>query len=145
MRCAEIMRRDVEWIREGDSTLAAARKMRDENVGLLPVCDAARRVVGVLTDRDLALRVCAEGRSAAATEARDVMTPQVVACRPGQPVGHAEQLMATHRISRVIVTDRDARLLGVLSLSDIAQYDSAARIARTLGSVTLRKYRSEAP
>ena len=145
MRCSDIMKRDVEWIRHDESVLVAARCMRDQGIGILPVCDARRRVVGVVTDRDLALRVCAEGRSAAATLVRDVMTPDVVSCRPGHPLGHAEHLMRQHRISRVFVTDRNAHVVGVVSLSDLVQYEAPARIAQTLGGIAERKFRSESP
>ena len=145
MRCSEIMKRDVERISENDSVHVAARRMRDHDVGILPVCDVRRRAVGVVTDRDLALRVCAEGRSATTTLVRDVMTPQVVACRPGHPLGHAERLMEQHRISRVFVTDRSAHVVGIVSLSDVVQYERPARVARTLGRIAERKYRPESP
>jgi CBS domain-containing protein len=109
------------------------------------VCDARGRVVGVVTDRDLAVRVCAQGGMAEETLVGSVMTPDVVACRPGHPVGHAERLMSRHHVSRVFVTRRDGVLVGVLSLSDVAQFERPARVARTLAAIAERKYRPESP
>jgi len=143
VRAGEIMRRDVEWVREDCPAIAAARVMRDKNVGILPVCDAVGRVVGVITDRDIAVRVCAEDRCAT-TSVHDVMTRDVVSCTPGQSVAFAEKLMSRHHITRLVVIDH-RRLAGLLSLSDVTQYEPAARVGQTLGAIAERKYRPESP
>ncbi len=64
MRCEDIMARDILLLDANDTVKTAACRMRDANVGVLPICDDAGRVIGVLTDRDIAIRVDAEGRSA---------------------------------------------------------------------------------
>ncbi|WP_437736370.1 CBS domain-containing protein [Sorangium sp. So ce1335] len=129
------MTREVQCIMADDTIRTAARKMRDANVGFLPVCDAAYRVLGTLTDRDLAIRVLADNRPLS-TRAGDVMTRQVVACRPDDDVLRAEQLMGQHHKSRVLCTEADGRLVGVISLSDIAQREDDRNTAQTVRRVT---------
>ena len=85
MRCESIMTAEVETVRSGDTVTEAARKMRDLNIGFLPVCDRDGVVDGVITDRDIAMRVVAERRSAS-TKVDDVMTSDVVACSPDDDV-----------------------------------------------------------
>ena len=145
MRCQQIMKRDVRAVAEIDAALVAARIMREHDVGFLPVCDEAGRVVGVLTDRDLALRVCAEDSRPAATPVGSVMTRGAISCRPMQPVSHAERLMRQHHLTRIMVVDDENRPVGVISLSDIAQYEPASRVGRTLHTVAQRKYAPERP
>src|SRR5881296_2422204 len=105
MRCEEIMKRDVECIAPMQPVQEAARRMRDANVGFLPVCDSTRKVLGAITDRDIALRIVAENRPPT-TVVGDVMTREVIACRPDDEVTRAEQLMGKHHKSRMICTDK---------------------------------------
>ena len=140
MLCSEIMKNPVKWIADDDTALTAARIMRDENIGFLPVCDRSGRVVGTVTDRDLTLRILAENFPAE-TRMADVMTRQVVACSPSDEIQKAEQLMGNHHKSRVVCTDADGHLLGVVSISDIAQHDDGWRVARTVRKVTTRETR----
>jgi len=140
MRCEEIMKRDVEYVLPTQPVQEAARRMRDANVGFLPVCDSSRKVLGTITDRDIAIRIVAEGRPLT-TAAADVMTREVIACRPGDDVTRAEQLMGKHQKSRIICTDENERLIGVISLSDIAQVEEASRASQTMKQVTEREAR----
>jgi CBS domain-containing protein len=132
MRCEDLMRRPVLYLRRNHSAAFAARRMREANVGFLPVCDDRGHVLGVLTDRDLALRVCATERSSTRTRVTDVMTREVIACRPEADVQVAEQLMEAHKKSRILVTSHDGKLQGVISLSDVA------RAFEPLAAFTLR-------
>ena len=141
MRCEDIMKRDVECIDPREPVQEAARRMRDANVGFLPVCDSSKKVLGALTDRDIAIRIVAEGRPPT-TAAADVMTREVVACRPDADVRDAEQLMGTRQKSRMMVTDEDGCLCGVISLSDIAQVEEASRASQTMKQVTGREART---
>jgi CBS domain-containing protein len=95
-------------------------------------------VLGALTDRDLAIRVLAHSRPLS-TKAGDVMTRGVVACRPDDDVQRAEQLMGQHHKSRVLCTEADGRLVGIISLSDIAQSEDDRRTAQTIRRVTERE------
>jgi CBS domain-containing protein len=138
MRCEEIMKQDIACVRSNDPVTLAATKMRDENIGFLPVCDDGMKVLGTITDRDLAIRVLADGKSAS-TPIGDVMTREVVACKPGDDIRRAEELLAKHRKSRIMCLDERGRLVGVISLSDLAQADQGDAVARTLRQVTLRE------
>ena len=120
MRCADMMKTDVKCIAPDESVQEAACRMRDENIGFLPVCQESKEVEGTLTDRDIAIRVVADGK-AASTAASEAMTRDVVACSPEDDVEHAQELMAQHRKSRIMCIDDDGRLMGVISLSDIAR------------------------
>ena len=120
MRCEDLMRRPVEFIPPSQSVQAVARKMRDANIGFLPICDAEGRVLGTITDRDLATRILAADHPDVMTEVSEVMTHDLVACRPTDEISQAEELMARHQKSRLLVTDDHGRLVGVISLSDLA-------------------------
>lgn len=139
MRCVELMKSHVECVRPHDTVQDAARIMRDKGIGFLPVCDADRRVLGTLTDRDIVIRCVAEDRALPQVAVEDVMTREVVSCSPEDGLAACEELMATHRKSRIMVCDDDERLVGVISLSDIAQHDRSRRAGKTLRKVTTRE------
>jgi CBS domain-containing protein len=141
MRCEEIMKRDFEWVSPRDTVEDAARKMRDHNVGFLPVCDQSKRVLGTLTDRDIAIRIVAAKKSGT-VPIEDVMTREVVACGPQDDLQKTEQLMARNHKSRIMCVDSNGRLVGVISLSDIAQHDHGAQAADTLRQVSAREARA---
>jgi CBS domain-containing protein len=123
MLCQDLMTSEVECFRTSDTVQEIARRMRDVNVGFVPICDADGRPLGTLTDRDIAIRVCAEGRLSNEVRARDVMTHETVTCRTRDDVEVAERLMAEHHKSRIMVVSDDGRLVGVISLSDVAEQD----------------------
>ncbi len=141
MRCETIMKRDVLYTTPEDSAQRAAFIMREQNVGFLPVCDESGCVVGTITDRDLAIRVLAEGADAATTAVGEVMTCELVACAPEDDLTDAERLMARHGKSRILVTDGADHLVGVISLSDIVQRDSNKHAAHTLRKIVVREGR----
>ena len=138
MRCEEIMKKDVECVSPQDTVQAAAKRMRDENIGFLPVCDQSKKVQGTITDRDLTIRLLADGRPAT-TQVKDVMTREVVAIRPQDDLRKAEELMSKNHKSRIMCVDEGGRLVGVISLSDIAQREEAGRAAQTLRNVSERE------
>ena len=122
MRVADLMKRKPLFVTPHDTCQTAARRMRDANVGFLPVCDWEHRVIGAVTDRDLALRIVAEGLESG-LPAVDVMSHEVVACHPDDDLERAEEMMGSSHKSRLVVVDDFGRLAGVLSLSDIAEHD----------------------
>jgi CBS domain-containing protein len=134
------MKRDVKCLNMHDTVHTAARAMQDFNIGFLPVCDEQQHVVGTVTDRDLAVRVLGANLTAS-TPIADVMTRDVVSCRAGDDLHDAEQQMASHRKSRLVIVDDGGRLCGVISLSDIAQFEKSARAADTLRKVSEREAR----
>jgi CBS domain-containing protein len=141
MRCEQIMKKNIECVTQQDNVQIAARKMRDQNVGFLPVCENGKKVVGTITDRDIAVRACADDHQASTTSIADVMTREVIACKPQDDITKAQQLMSEHRKSRMLCVDDSGKLVGVISLSDIAQYESDAG-GRTLRNVTAREART---
>lgn len=120
MRLGDVMTRDVDVV-SADATLAeAAAKMRSRDVGALPVLDG-HKLVGMLTDRDITVRATAEGRDPKAVKARDVATPDVVYGFEDQTVEAAAKLMAEKQIRRLVVLSHEQRLVGIVSLGDIAK------------------------
>jgi CBS-domain-containing membrane protein len=140
-QCQQIMKRDIACLAPGASVQSAAATMRDQNIGFLPVCDDGDEVLGTVTDRDIAIRAVAENLSPQ-TAVEDVMTPEVIACRPEDDIEQAQQLMARHHKSRIMCIDRNGHLVGVISLSDLAdRFGDGA--AGTLRAVSRREARSE--
>jgi CBS domain-containing protein len=138
MLCSEIMKSEIECLSPIDAADIAARKMRDHNIGFLPVCDEALHAVGTLTDRDITVRLVAQNLPLA-TPVGELMSMDVVACRPTDHVRKAEELMSLHRVSRILCVDDDGTIAGIISLSDIAQHESPALAVQTLKDVTARE------
>jgi CBS domain-containing protein len=141
MRCEDIMKRDVECVSPQDTVQTTAARMRDQQVGFLPVCDAKKSILGAVTDRDLAVRVLAAGLPAT-TRVEQVMSPEVIACRPEDDLRRAEELMTRNHKSRIMCVTEKGVLMGVISLSDVAQAENASRAARTMRGVSEREIRN---
>jgi CBS domain-containing protein len=107
-------------IRMGETIAAAARRMRDEGIGALVVCADDGHVAGMLTDRDIAVRAVAEGLDPAHTEVRTAMTAQVVECEDVEELESAVARMERGAVRRVVVVDAAHRLVGMLSVDDVA-------------------------
>jgi predicted transcriptional regulator len=140
MRCHEIMHRRVCSVRDSDDLGLVALTMRDENVGFVPVLDSDDVVVGVVTDRDIVVRACVGTIDPRRLLAGSMMSRDVIACRPSDTVETAERKMRERRVTRLLVIDDDRCLVGIISLSDIAQYDAPGRVGRTLQAIAERKY-----
>jgi CBS domain-containing protein len=102
------------------SVAYAAKMMRDEDVGLAPIVEGDR-LVGTLTDRDIAIRVVAEGRDPESTTVREVASTDLVTVDPQQDLDEALRLMAKHQVRRLPVVEEDGRLVGVLAQADVAR------------------------
>lgn len=100
-----------------------AKLMCDNHIGCIPVCDTNNCVVGVLTDRDVILRTISCNKDAKTTKALDVMTCGVCTCKPDTTVEEATKLMSDYQIRRVPVCDQNNKIVGILSLGDLAHYD----------------------
>jgi CBS domain-containing protein len=120
MRVSEVMTRSVTCIHPDASLQEAAAKMKSLDIGPLPICDGNRRLVGMLTDRDITVRSTAEGEDPTAIRVRDIMTPEVFYCFDDQLVGEAAQLMEEKQVRRLVVLNRDGELVGIVSLGDLA-------------------------
>lgn len=122
MLCSDIMRTDVEYIAPRTTLREAALRMRDRNIGFLPVCDEFGRAIGAITDRDITVRAVASGMPSTAS-VESFVPGELIACRPSDDVEHARELMESYSKSRIICTGADGRLEGIISLSDLAQVD----------------------
>jgi CBS domain-containing protein len=136
--CVDLMTADVAVVGPDDTVARAAAEMRERNLGFLPVCAPDRQVVGVLTDRDLALRVLAEQRSLQ-TRVADVMSRDPVVCPASAELELADGLMRAHRKRRIPCVDEQGRLAGVLSLADVARYCDHERAGKLLDELTQRR------
>jgi CBS domain-containing protein len=110
----------VECIRPDATIQEAAERMRKLNVGALPVCGDNDRLVGMITDRDITVRSTAGAHDPRDTRVKDVMTPDIVYCFEDQDVEEAAELMKEKQIRRLVVLNRDKRLVGVVSMGDLA-------------------------
>ncbi len=115
------MSAEIQVVSPGLSVKRVAEQMRRQGIGYFPVCDR-RGLVGIVTDRDLACRVVAEGRDAQSTKVRDVMSTEIVWCHADDTLTDAVALMERHRIRRIPVLDHKDQLIGILSLTDIAAH-----------------------
>lgn len=130
----EIMTGDPRSVDAGDSVAAAAEIMQALNVGSVPVI-ADGRIAGIVTDRDITLRVVAENRMARETEVREIATGDPLTVTPDTLVEVAAGLMASRQIRRLPV-EEDGRLVGMLSLGDIAVDGSANRAEKALSEIS---------
>ena len=119
MKVRDVMTRDVELVTPDTSLQDAARKMRDTDTGFLPVGENDR-LVGTLTDRDITIRSTAEGQDPKSAKVRDAMTDELVFVLEESEATEAADLMARRQIRRLPVLDQDKRLVGVVSLGDLA-------------------------
>ncbi len=119
MQVGEAMTTRVETIGPDETLEYAARKMRDIGIGALPVCERDR-LVGMITDRDIVVRSIAVGVAPNTATVRDAMTPQVIYCFEDDDIQRAAHLMEQRAVRRVMVLDRAKRLVGVLSVDDLA-------------------------
>src|SRR5262249_42958620 len=100
------MKKDVVCVSEMDNARRGAKTMEEKNVGFIPICDGEHRVIGTLTDRALAIRICARDLKASATKAADIMSrEQVVTCREDEDLEVAIKRMGEKKKSRILVTD----------------------------------------
>jgi CBS domain-containing protein len=117
------------------SVAYAARMMRDEDVGVAPIVEGDK-LVGVLTDRDVAVRVVAEGRDPESTTVAEVASKDVVTVDPQQDLDEALRLMAKHQVRRLPVVEEDGRLVGVLAQADVAREGDDARTGQVVEQIS---------
>jgi CBS domain-containing protein len=142
LRAADIMTENPECVTPEVSLADAARKMRDLDVGIIPVVESEgnRRLRGVITDRDIAIRAVADGRDANNTRVSEVMTTDVETCNKNDPVQNVLRLMEREQVRRVPITDREGRLVGIIAQADVAteldEDRSEHRVANTLERIS---------
>jgi CBS domain-containing protein len=122
MKCKEIMTKDPTCCLPGDTVDQAAQLMKDEDVGPVPVVadQQTKRLLGIVTDRDLALKVVAEARQIAAVTVEEVMSRNPVTCHADDDLQKAIDTMEKHQVRRIPVVDDDNRIIGIIAQADIA-------------------------
>ncbi|SRR5579884_168560 len=121
-KCKDVMTKELTCCEPEDSAAKAAQAMKAQDIGSVPIVDSlqSKKLVGVVTDRDLAIKIVAEGRDPKSTKLKDVMTREVVTCGPDDDVEKALDAMARHQIRRIPVVDSDKRVIGIIAQADIA-------------------------
>jgi len=136
MKLSEIMTREVVILQPDDSLQSAAKKIRDRNIGFLPVC-AREELIGVISDRDITIRALADGMDVNIMLGRDLMTTPAIYCFDDQDISEAAKIMVDNQIRRLVVLRReDKGLVGVVSLGDLARHEPADRSGQVLQKVS---------
>lgn len=121
MTCEEVMTPTPTCCQPEHTTVDAAELMQREDIGLVPVvAEGSSKLIGVLTDRDIVLKVVAAGRDPRGTAVSEVMTADPVACLPQESVEAVMELMASRQVRRIPIVDTDGRIVGIVSQADIA-------------------------
>ncbi len=134
MKISEIMTRNVRLLKPEQTLREAASLMADIDAGSLPVGDNDR-LVGMITDRDIVIRAVAKGLSAD-TPVADIMTKELLYCSDTDDLNEVARNMGKAQVRRLPVIDRDKRLVGIVSLGDLARVDDPATVGRTVSRVS---------
>ena len=120
--CSEVMTKSPVSALPTDTVVNVAQLMKERDIGPVPIVEdkVSRKLVGIVTDRDLAMKVVAEGRDPNTTLVRDVMTKEVVTCREEDDIDGTLDAMSTHQLRRIPVVDKDDRLVGIIAQADVA-------------------------
>ena len=131
----DIMSRDYKWMAPDSPIAQVAQEMRDRDCGFMPLAENDK-MIGMITDRDITLRAVAEGKNPQECKARDVMTPKTYYCYDDQSVKEVCDNMGEIQVRRLPVVNRDKRLVGIVSLGDIAQAADRQNVGQTEQQIT---------
>ena len=139
-RASDVMTESVKTASVQSDLATVAAIMRDENIGIVPIVDEDRRLLGVITDRDIVVRVDAEAAPVELVRAGDVMTTSPVSVLPDDDLHEVIDRLGEEGLHRILVADVDGRLLGIISVSDLARRtDLPERIQDTLDQIARRR------
>jgi CBS domain-containing protein len=116
----EVMTSNPTTVEASASVVEAARIMRDEDTGIVPMTENGR-LIGTVTDRDIVVRVLADGKAPQSTTVREVASTDLVTVDPQQELDEALRLMASHQVRRLPVVEEDGQLVGIVSQADVAR------------------------
>lgn len=134
MKIQDIMTRSVHWVRPADTIADAARSMAEHDIGAVPVVEDSK-VVGIVTDRDIAVRAVT-GAISPDTQVRRIMTDSVLTCSPDDEVESALRLMSMEQVRRLPVSKDNAELVGMVTLADAAERGpNKAKVGETLAEI----------
>jgi CBS domain-containing protein len=132
---SDVMTSNPRGVETATPVADAARIMKSENVGSVPIVEGDR-LVGMLTDRDVAIRVVAEGKDPRSTTAGEIASRDLVTIDPQQDLDEALQLMARHQVRRLPVVEEDGRLVGIVAQADVAQVGDDARTGEVVQQIS---------
>jgi CBS domain-containing protein len=118
--CREVMTREPACCQSTDSLVRVAQVMKTEDVGAVPIVDNSKKLVGMVTDRDIVVKAVADGRACESATVGDAMSTDVVTCREDEDIEAAVSRMAERQIRRIPVVDRNGNLCGIIAQADIA-------------------------
>jgi CBS domain-containing protein len=131
----KVMTSNPRSLESGGSAVEAARLMRDENVGIVPVVEG-EKLVGTITDRDIAIRVVAEGRDPQSTTVGEIASRELVTIDPEQNLDEALRLMASHQVRRLPVVEEDGTLVGIVAQKDIAEHATDEQVGDVVEDIS---------
>jgi len=138
-KCNEVMTKNPVCCLPNDMVAKVAQLMKSKDIGPVPIIEneQTKKLVGIVTDRDLALKIVAEGRDAKSTKAEEVMTRKVVTCRGEDDVQKALDAMSEHQLRRIPVVDNDNRIVGIIAQADVAtRVDQPAKTAEVVKDIS---------
>jgi CBS domain-containing protein len=141
-KCEKVMTKKTVCCLPNDTVAKAAQLMKRENVGAIPVIEnqQTQKLVGIVTDRDLALKIVAVGRDAKSTQVGAVMTRKVVTCHPEDDLQKALDAMSEHQLRRIPIVDKDNKILGIIAQADVAtrlnKPEKTAEMVKKISQVT---------
>jgi CBS domain-containing protein len=141
-KCNDVMTKTPVCCLPHDSVAEAAGLMKSKNIGSIPVIESRQKnkLVGIVTDRDLALKIVGDGLDAKSTKVKAVMTRKVVTCLPGDDLQKALDAMAEHQLRRIPVVDNDNMILGIIAQADVAtQVDQPEKTAEMVREISQAK------
>ena len=120
--CNEVMTKNPVCCLPDDTVAKVAQVVQSENIGSIPVIEneQTQKLVGIVTDRDLALKIVAKGHDAKSTKVEAVMTRQIVTCQAGDDLQKALDAMAEHQLRRIPIVDNDNKIVGIIAQADVA-------------------------
>lgn len=135
MKVKNCMHKGAQWVSPDTSVKEMASAMLEQDIGAIPVGENDR-LIGMVTDRDIAVRGVANGKDVAALTARDIMTKGIVWCRDSDDLSHAANLMQAKQVRRLPVIDKNKRMVGILSLGDLSHAGTERTIAAAAKAVS---------
>src|SRR5262249_3286490 len=138
MKIADLMTHNPELCTPQSSVIDAAHIMARHNVGIVPIVESVetRQAIGCLTDRDIVVRVVAEGKDPRAVSVGQVMTEELVTCTPEDDVDRVRRRMESKKVRRVLVLDEHGSLLGIVATADLATSVEAEKVGETLEQIS---------
>ena len=138
MKIRELMTPDPVCCTPEDSAQKVAKILRDQDIGSVPVVmdQSSRKLLGMITDRDLCCSIVAEGLDPANTKIDRLFSLNPVTCREGENINNCEQLMQEHQIRRIPIVDGEERCIGIVTQADLALKESAEKVSKTVAEIS---------